>query len=72
MRRALDSIAAGLRRYPGLKIDLLVGEPCFEPPVEIQAAFEATVGESASGYGPPSGLTDLRKILANWQAGATS
>lgn len=70
MRRALDSIAAGLRRFPGEKIDLLVGEPCFEPPVEIQAAFQGTAGDPASGYGPPAGLTDLRKVLAGWRDGA--
>ena len=71
MRRALESIAAGLRRFQGDKVDLLVGEPCFGPPVEIQAAFRTTVGEPASGYGPPAGLPELRKILADRQGGAS-
>ena len=69
MKRALDSVIAALGRYPGETVDLLVGEPCFDPPVEIQRAFAHVTGEPASGYGPPGGLAELRKLLANWLAG---
>ena len=69
MKRALDSVIAALGRYPGETVDLLVGEPCFDPPAEIQRAFAHVTGEPASGYGPPGGLAELRKLLANWLAG---
>ncbi len=66
MKRALDGVVAALRRWPGQAVDLLVGEPCFEPPVEIRNAFGRISGDSASGYGPPGGLAELRAVLANW------
>jgi len=69
MKRALDSVIAALGRYPGETVDLLVGEPYFDPPAEIQRAFERVAGEPAAGYGPPGGLAELRKLLANWLAG---
>jgi aspartate/methionine/tyrosine aminotransferase len=65
MKRALDGVVGALGRWPGDPVDLLVGEPCFDPPVEIQAAFARTAGDSASGYGPPGGLPELRTVLAN-------
>lgn len=66
MKRTLDGVVAALGRYPGDRIDLLVGEPCFDPPAEIQQAFERVSGDSASGYGPPGGLPELRTALARW------
>jgi len=66
MKRALDGVVAALGRWPGDPVNLLVGEPCFDPPVEIREAFGRISGDSASGYGPPGGLPELRTILANW------
>jgi len=72
MRRALDPVVAALGRFPGETVDLLVGEPCFDPPDEIRAAFERIAGEPASGYGPPAGLPELREILARRAGGAVA
>ncbi len=72
MRRALDAVVSALGRFDGRPVDLLVGEPCFEPPAEIRAAFERTAGESASGYGPPAGLPELREILASRAGGGAA
>jgi aspartate/methionine/tyrosine aminotransferase len=69
MRRALDEVIAALQRYRGEAIDLLVGEPCFEPPAAILSAFARTAGEPVSGYGPPAGLWQLRSVLAEWAGG---
>ena len=69
MRRALDGVIAALGGFNGRKIDLLVGEPCFEPPLQIRTAFARTVGEPVSGYGPPAGLLELRSVLAEWAGG---
>jgi len=66
MKRALENVAAALGRWPGDPVNLLVGEPCFDPPAEIQRAFGRFSGDSASDYGPPGGLRELRTILANW------
>lgn len=71
MKRALDDVIAALKRHPGDPIDLLVGEPCFDPPEEILAAFERTAGEAVPGYGPPAGMAELRSILAEWVGGST-
>ncbi len=65
MKRALDGVVGALGRWPGDPVDLLVGEPCFDPPVEIQRAFARTAGDPASDYGPPGGLPELRTVLAN-------
>lgn len=64
MKRALDGVVAALGRFPGAKINLLVGEPCFDPPVEIRETFRRIAGDPASGYGPPAGLPALRAVLA--------
>ncbi|MCU0303774.1 MAG: pyridoxal phosphate-dependent aminotransferase [Thermoanaerobaculales bacterium] len=69
MRRALDDVVGALGRFAGPTIDLLVGEPCFGPPVEITTAFERSAREPAAGYGPPAGIAELRRVLAGW-AGA--
>jgi aspartate/methionine/tyrosine aminotransferase len=66
MKRALDGVVAALGRWPGDPVNLLVGEPCFSPPAEIQASFGRISGNSSSGYGPPGGLPELRTVLANW------
>lgn len=66
MKRALDGVVAALGRWTGDPVNLLVGEPCFDPPAEIQAAFGRISGDTASGYGPPGGLPNLRTVLANW------
>lgn len=70
MKRALDGVIAALGRFSGEPVDLLVGEPCFDPPVEIRAAFETIAGWPASGYGPPAGLPGLREILADRSPGS--
>jgi len=70
MKRALDGVIAALKRYTGTSIDLLVGEPCFEPPNEILSAFEHTAGKTVPGYGPPAGLAELRSILVEWAGGS--
>jgi aspartate aminotransferase len=62
--RAVDAVAAALRRFNGRRVDLLVGEPCFDPPVEIVRAFSRSAGTKGSGYGPPGGLAELRELLA--------
>lgn len=72
MRRALDAVVDRLGRFAGEPVDLLVGEPCFDPPAEVRAAFERTVGEPASGYGPPAGLPELRGILASRSGGGAA
>lgn len=64
MSRAVDAVAAALRAFDGRRVDLLVGEPCFEPPAELVAAF-ARAGARGSGYGPPGGLAELRALLAD-------
>ncbi len=66
MKRALDGVVAALGRWPGEPVNLLVGEPCFDPPAEIRGAFGRISGDSASGYGPPGGLSELRAVLADW------
>ena len=63
MTRAIDAVVAALRSFDGRRVDLLVGEPCFEPPAELLEAF-ARLGASGSGYGPPGGLVELRALLA--------
>ena len=70
MKRALDGVIAELASYPGRPVDLLVGEPCFEPPSEIQTAFERSATKPAMGYGPPAGLAELRLLLAAWAGGS--
>jgi len=66
MKRALDGVIAALGRFSGRKVDLLVGEPCFDPPAEIQEAFGGAAGDPTPGYGPPGGLPELRAVLARW------
>jgi len=66
MKRAIDGVVAALGRWSGDPVNLLVGEPCFDPPAEIQQAFGQISGDSASGYGPPGGLPELRRVLASW------
>lgn len=65
MKRALDGVIAALGRWPDEPVNLLVGEPCFDPPDEIRREFARITGDSASGYGPPGGLPELREILAD-------
>lgn len=65
MRRALDGVIAALGRHSGNTVDLLVGEPCFDPPVEIWSAFERLAAVPAAGYGPPAGELALRAVLAD-------
>ena len=72
MSRALDAVASALGRFDGRPVDLLVGEPCFDAPAEIRAAFERIAGGSASGYGPPAGLPELRGILAARSGGGAA
>jgi len=69
MKRTLDGVIAALGHWPGEKIDLLVGEPCFQPPAQIRAAFAAIAGDPSSGYGPPGGLAELRARLGDWDGG---
>jgi aspartate/methionine/tyrosine aminotransferase len=64
MKRELDRVVAALGRFTGDPINLLVGEPCFEPPAEIQREFRRIAAEPAAGYGPPAGDPVLRSILA--------
>ncbi len=65
MRRALDRVAAALAGHSEGVLEHLVGEPCFGPPREIAAAFDADVARASSGYGPPAGLDSLRGVLAD-------
>jgi len=69
VKRALDGVIGALARFPGDPIDLLVGEPCFQPPAEIVEAFAKVAWEPVSGYGPPAGLLRLREILAEHSPG---
>jgi len=71
VKRALDGVIAALGRYPGDAVNLLVGEPCFDPPAEIQDMFGRTGGDPASGYGPPGGEPELRAILADREGDGT-
>jgi aspartate/methionine/tyrosine aminotransferase len=64
VKRALDGVIAALARWPGERVDLLVGEPCFDPPAAIQKRFGRIAGDPAPGYGPPGGLSELRAVLA--------
>ncbi len=66
MKRALEGVIGALGQFSGDPIDLLVGEPCFQPPAEIVEAFGRVAREPVSGYGPPAGLERLREILAAW------
>jgi aspartate/methionine/tyrosine aminotransferase len=72
MIRALDGVIEALGRYRGIVVDLLVGQPCFEPPAEILAAFERVAGSSAAGYGPPAGLAELRNVIAETAGGSAA
>lgn len=69
MKRALDGVIGALARFPGDPIDLLVGEPCFQPPAEIMETFAKVAREPVSGYGPPAGFPRLREILAERSPG---
>lgn len=69
MKRALDGVIGAMGQFRGDPIDLLVGEPCFQPPKEITEAFERVAREPVSGYGPPAGLPRLREILAERSPG---
>jgi aspartate aminotransferase len=71
VKRAIDDVIAALGRVPGETVNLLVGEPCFDPPAEIQRAFERMAGEPASGYGPPGGEPALRAVLAHREGGGS-
>ena len=64
MRRALDGVIAALARFPGDRVDLLVGEPCFDSPLAIRERFERMAGDPTKGYGPPGGLSEFREVLA--------
>jgi aspartate aminotransferase len=72
MKRALDAVIDALGRSGSDAIDLLVGEPCFEPPVEILAAFEQVAGSSAADYGPPTGLAEVRTVIAGSVGGSVA
>ncbi len=65
MRRAFDGVIAALGKYSGDTVNMLVGEPCFDPPAEIRSAFERLAGVPAAGYGPPAGELALRAVLAD-------
>jgi aspartate/methionine/tyrosine aminotransferase len=69
VRRALDGVVSALRSFPGRAIDLLAGEPCFEAPAALRAAFARAAREPASGYGPVAGLPELRRLLAEREDG---
>jgi len=64
MKRAIDGVFAALGRWPGDPVNLVVGEPCFDPPAEIRREFRGIMMDVASGYGPPGGLAELRAVLA--------
>jgi aspartate aminotransferase len=62
--RSIDGVAAALVEFEGMTHSWLVGEPCFAPPVELVDGLIGAAGAKTYGYPPPSGLTDLREILA--------
>jgi aspartate/methionine/tyrosine aminotransferase len=64
VKRALDGVIAALKDFDDRRIDLLVGEPCFEPPEEIRSAFVRNARKPVPGYGPPAGIAELRSVLA--------
>jgi len=45
-------------------IHLEVGEPDFKPPKEVKTALEEVYDKGYGKYGPPKGITELRKVLA--------
>ena len=45
-------------------IHLEVGEPDFKPPEEVKTALEEVYDKGYGKYGPPKGITELRKALA--------
>jgi aspartate aminotransferase len=47
-------------------IHLEVGEPDFKPPKEVKTALEEVYDKGYGKYGPAKGMTELRKILADF------
>jgi len=47
-------------------IHLEVGEPDFKPPKEVKTALEEVYDKGYGKYGPPKGITELRKALVGW------
>ena len=45
-------------------MDLLIGEPCFEPPRELREALARAARNGAFDYAPAAGLHQLRTVLA--------
>lgn len=63
--RPVDRVAAALGRFGGgSPVDLLVGEPCFDPPEVLRDALARAAREDSFGYGPAHGLPELRECLA--------
>jgi len=47
-------------------IHLEVGEPDFKPPKEVKTALAEVYDKGYGKYGPPKGITELRKALVGW------
>jgi aspartate/methionine/tyrosine aminotransferase len=62
--RAIDEVIAALAARPGRSDSWFVGEPCFEPPVELTDAFVRAAAHQSFHYPPHDGLPALREVLA--------
>ena len=63
--RAVDQVIEALRDRGGAASSWLVGEPCFDPPVELRDALARASRADTFCYSPPAGLPRLREILAD-------
>jgi len=63
--RAVDAVAAALRRHGGDDpLDLIVGTPCFDPPGELLASLARAAGEPHFDYAPSRGTPGAREAIA--------
>lgn len=61
---AVDDVIATLATHAGPQVSWLVGEPCFEPPMELVDAFARAAASPSFRYPPQDGLPALREVLA--------
>lgn len=62
---AVGAVAEALAEWVGPDpVDLLIGEPCAEPPTELREALARAAQDGAFGYAPAAGLDELRAALA--------
>jgi aspartate/methionine/tyrosine aminotransferase len=62
---AVREVVRALASWQGPTSEWIVGEPCFDPPEALQRALARAAMSTAFPYSPPTGLPELRELLAS-------